>query len=290
MTAAGHWRSVIDGASPLISADELVSCLNDPTVKVFDVRGTWSTPARALPGDYAEGHIDGAVFLDWTKHFNAQDVAIGLAPIADEASAHGSFAALGIDADDLVVLYDASSHMLAGRMWLAMRHWGFANVRVLNGGWPHWKARNLPMSRTTAQPGEGTFEPRLADGLKVDLGGFMTLQASACVIDARGPVSYNGTADDLRSGHIPGSINVPYSAVLDPETGLFLDPAAVHDTLDRLAPDWRSKPVIATCGSGYAATVILLALAQIGAPGTLFDGSFAVWKQDPARPVAQSSA
>lgn len=128
---------VADNHSPLISAEQLAALLDDPSVKVFDVRGTWATPARALPEEYAEGHVAGAAFLDWTKHFNAQDVAIGLAPIANETEARQSFEGLGINRDDLVVLYDASSHMQAGRMWLAMRHWGFSNVRVLNGGWKY---------------------------------------------------------------------------------------------------------------------------------------------------------
>ncbi|WP_299958453.1 rhodanese-like domain-containing protein [uncultured Roseobacter sp.] len=273
---------------PLISADELIAVIDAPNVKVFDVRGTWASPARALPDDYDTGHIPGAVFLDWTRHFIAQDVAPGLAPIADEAEAGVSFATLGINEGDLVVLYDASSHMHAGRIWLAMRHWGFDNVRVLDGGWTNWKNLGMQVSTALAMPGTGSFVPKHVPGLKIDLEEFLTLQDGACVIDARGAANYAGKADDPRSGHIPDALNVPFSAMLDPDSGRFLDTATIVTVLDERAPDWASKPLIASCGSGYAATVVLLALAKIDKTGILFDGSFAVWKQDPDRPVAQS--
>ena len=273
---------------PLISAGDLNAMIDAPNVKVFDVRGTWASPARALPGDYDAGHIPGAIFLDWTQHFIAQDVASGLAPIADEAEARASFAALGINESDLVVLYDASSHMHAGRIWLAMRHWGYDNVRVLDGGWTNWENLGMQVSTESAMPGKGSFVPEHMPGLKLDLEAFLTLQDDACVIDARGAANYAGNADDPRSGHIPGALNVPFSAMLDPDYGTFLDAHTIASVLDKRAPGWASKPLIASCGSGYAATVILLALAMIDKPGILFDGSFAVWKQDPDRPVAQS--
>lgn len=273
---------------PLISADELIAVIDGPNVKVFDVRGTWASPARALPDDYDTGHIPGAVFLDWTRHFIAQDVAPVLAPISDETETRASFAALGINEGDLVVLYDASSHMHAGRIWLAMRHWGFDNVRVLDGGWTNWKNLGMQVSTALAMPGTGSFVPNHVPGLKIDLEEFLTLQDGACVIDARGAANYAGKADDPRSGHIPDALNVPFSAMLDPDSGRFLDTATIVTVLDERAPDWASKPLIASCGSGYAATVVLLALAKIDKTGILFDGSFAVWKQDPDRPVAQS--
>ncbi|WP_299295437.1 rhodanese-like domain-containing protein [uncultured Tateyamaria sp.] len=275
---------------PLISADELNAVMAAPNVKVVDVRGTWASPARALQDDYDAGHIPGAAFLDWTKHFIAQDVAPGLAPIAVKAEARASFAALGINEGDLVVLYDASSHMFAGRIWLAMRHWGFENVRVLNGGWANWINLGMQVSTLSSVPETGSFIPKHVPGLKLDLEEFLTLQDGACVIDARGAANYAGNADDPRSGHIPGALNVPFSAMLDPDSGTFLDADVIVKVLDERAPGWASKPLIASCGSGYAATVVLLALAMIDKTGILFDGSFAVWKQDPDRPVAQSPA
>lgn len=255
-------RAVV-GRPPLISAEELAGLLGRSDVKVFDVRGTWSTPARTLPEDYETGHIQGAAFLDWTKHFIEQGVPLGQASVADEAGARFSFEALGIEDGDLVVLYDDYFHMQAGRIWLAMRHWGFGDVRVLNGGWTYWKSQNLPVTSEVPELKKGTFEPKIRDDLKIDLDVFLDTYEHACLIDARGPVGYAGKPDDPRTGHIPGALSVPFSTVLDPDTGLFLDSDHVAHLLDEKAPEWRGKPIIASCGSGYAATVILLALSEL---------------------------
>lgn len=282
-------QKVINSPSSLIQAEQLEGLIAEPTVKLFDLRGTWGTPARALPEDYEEGHIPGASFLDWTKHFVEQDVAIGLASVANKTGAEQAFRALGINQGDLVVLYDDNSHMLAGRIWWAMRHWGFADVRVLNGGWKYWLAQNKPVSKESRAFKKGTFQPQKQDGLLVTLDTFLKEQDQHCVIDGRGSANFAGKPGDPRTGHIPNSLNVPFSSVLDPDTGLFLDPKTASAVLDEKAPEWRETPIIASCGSGYAATVILLALSELDRPATLFDGSFGIWKQDPDRAVEQES-
>lgn len=290
MSAKERLREVTNARSSLISADQLEGLLGEPSLKVFDVRGTWkTTPASALPDDYDAGHIPGASFLDWTKHFMEPDVAPGLASVADKAGAERAFKALGINEGDFVVLYDAYHHMLAGRIWWAMRHWGFAEVRVLNGGWAYWSAREKPVSKQPPEILPGTFQPRKQEELRVDLAAFLRTKDQHCVIDARGVNSFAGKPDDPRTGHIPGSLNLPYSAVLDAASGLFHDPETLSRVLDEKTPQWRETPIITTCGSGYAATVILLALSELERPASLFDGSFAIWKQDPDRPVSQST-
>ena len=93
-----------DRVSPLISANELYARLQEPGLRIFDVRGTWKTPARAQPEEYARSHIPGATFLDWTKEFLEQDVPLNLASVAGEQEADRSFVNLGINRSDLVVL------------------------------------------------------------------------------------------------------------------------------------------------------------------------------------------
>ncbi len=177
------------------------------------------------------------------------------------------------------LLSDNGSSYVSGDLaeWLQdMRHFGFENVRVLNGGWGHWQEKEFSISVETAKPTKGSFEPKLQTGWKIDIDDFLRAQSSSCVIDARGPISYAGDPDDPRTGHIPGTLSVPFSSLLDADTGLFLGKGALEHVLDTRAPGWRDAPVIASCGSGYAATVLLLALKEIGQNGVLFDGSFAV--------------
>ena len=216
--------------SPLVSARELSDIIGRPRVRVFDVRGRWGQPASY--DEYLAGHIPGAAFLDWTKTFVEQDVPISLASVCGAEAARRSFADLGIDRGDTVVVYDDYHHMLAGRVWWAMRHWGFEDVRVLDGGWKGWTSLGLPVSvETPDTKPRGNFEPRAADdAICVGVEEIVAEAGTACLLDARGAKGYAGTPGDPRSGHIPGAINLPYSEALDKDTGLFLG----HDALSRL--------------------------------------------------------
>lgn len=273
--------------SPLINAEELRPRLGHRSLKLLDVRGTWSTPARSIAEDYRAGHLPGAVFLDWTKEFLEQGVPLNLASVAPDDQAAASFASLGVDDGDMVVVYDDNHHMFAGRIWWAMRHWGFDNVRVLNGGWRHWSAQGLPTSTDVPRGTRGSFRPQRNGALRVSLDEFIAARTEACVLDGRGPAGYAGKPEDRRSGHVPGALSVPYSALIDDATGLFLDDTGLRTQFDERAPGWADRRIIASCGAGYSATVAMLALSKLGVESSLFDGSFAAWKQDPTRPVEQ---
>ncbi len=275
------------GASVLISAQDLLRRLGQPGVKVFDVRGKWGAPAQR--DVYQDGHLPGAFFLDWTREFVDQDKPIHLASVAGAEVAQKSFQRLGIDPGDQVVLYDDYHHMLAARMWWAMRYWGFEHVTVLNGGWSYWVSEGLPTTvADSPPPPAGSFKvTNPVDAFRMGLEDFVDQKDSACLFDARGERGYAGTPDDPRSGHIPGAINVPYSYVLDHRSGRFRSAPEIEAVLDTAAPGWRGERVISSCGSGYAGSVLLLALHEVGKPAQLFDGSFSVWRQDPARAVSR---
>ena len=177
--------------------------------------------------------------------------------------------------------------MLAGRIWWAMRYWGFTNVLVLNGGWQYWLTSNFPVSNLVPAPVKGSFKADRQPGLRLSLDEFLQEKQEACVIDSRGKAGYAGTSEDPRTGHIPGAINIPYSDVLDSESGLFMEPEQTVEVFDRKAPGWRQANIIASCGSGYAATVTMIALCALGARPSLYDGSMAQWKQNPDRDVEQ---
>lgn len=271
--------------SQLISAAELKLALDNPSTKIFDIRGTWASPAKSLPEDYAAGHIPGAVHIDWTTEFLEPDLDVGLAPVADFENASASFKRLGINQNDLVVLYDDYHHMLAGRIWWAMRYWGFDNVKVLNGGWKYWQAQGYETSTSESKAEIGSFVPVKQEQLRVSMEEFIQIKNESCVIDARGKSGYVGNAEDERSGHIPGAINVPYSLTLNEHSGLFHDKATLTALFDKEIPDWRTAKLVSSCGAGYSGTVVMLALLELGMGSSLFDDSFSVWKQDLSRPI-----
>lgn len=271
--------------SPLISPSDLVEILYKPSTKIFDVRGTWSSPARALPEDYAISHIPNAAFLDWTTLFLEPDLPVNMAPVAGIESASLAFRASGINADDVVVLYDGYHHMLAGRIWWAMRYWGFNNVKVLDGGWHHWVAEGRAISTERIVTEPGSFVPKEREHLRVDMESFLQFKQTSCVLDARRLSGYIGSDNDDRSGHIPGAINMPYSQMLDPISGQFLPREHLEGLFDGTIPGWRDQRIISSCGAGYSGTVLMLALSHLGVTSSLFDDSFSVWKQDSSRPV-----
>lgn len=283
--------------SPLISASELRNQLALPKhqqPRVFDVRGKWGGNSEEAQQDYQQGHIEGSVFLDWTMHFLTPNIDIHLAPVAPKDEAQVSFESLGIDKNDAVVLYDDYHHMLAGRIWWAMRYWGFSNVTVLNGGWKYWQACKYPISTKNNPLVQNNktkiFTVNKQVGLRTPLDAIIYRSSNVCLVDARGERNYLGNRNDPLSGHIPGALNIPFRSLLNANNGCFQNKATLEHLLESLIPRIKETPIIASCGSGYAGTVFLLALQEIGITAPLFDDSFSVWKQDSNRPIEQGHA
>lgn len=279
--------SIMDDDSPLISASELEEILGKENIKIFDLRGKWGPPQTSSFDDYAKGHIPGAIFIDWISDFLESGIPINLAPVASKAQAQDSFKTLGISPDDTVILYDDYHHMLAGRVWWAMRYWGFSNVKVLNGGWHYWLAENFPTSIEVHKIEEGTFVVSEQVHLRVKLEQVKNRSGNMHLMDARGPVSYGGDPSDPTTGHISGAINLPYSSLLDAKTGLFKDIESLEALFDEKLKGLDKENLISSCGSGYAGTVLLLALKKVGINASLFDGSFSEWKQNGKLPIEQ---
>ena len=131
---------------PLVGADWLQDNLDDPRVRVLDVRGRH--PSSALPhakhAEYAAGHIPGAVFVDWEHDFIDTDdpVPVQLAPADAFAGRAGE---LGVSERDLIVTYDDYYGIFAARVAWAFRYHG-AESRVLDGGWTSWTDEARPIS------------------------------------------------------------------------------------------------------------------------------------------------
>jgi thiosulfate/3-mercaptopyruvate sulfurtransferase len=273
--------------SPLISAETLLENLDDPKIKVFDVRGVWGANPGSERDQYDKGHIPGAVYLDWTKHFIAPRTLIPEAPVASAADARQSFAALGISAGDTVVLYDHYNHMFASRLWWAMQYWGFGNVKILDGGWPCWNSREHPVSMDEVLPTQGDFVPQKQAHLRVDTSQVLARSPDTILLDARIEKNYLGNSSDPGSGHIPGAISIPFKSLMREEDGPFKASAELEALFAGKLGAWRDKPIISYCAAGYASSVILVALQILGAEAVLYDDSFVVWKKDPQRPIEQ---
>jgi thiosulfate/3-mercaptopyruvate sulfurtransferase len=116
-----------------------------------------------------------------------------------------------------------------------------------------------------------------------------TQAGSHAIVDARPAARFTGEAPEPRegivSGHIPGSLSVPSSNLVNQDGTL-----KPVDELKSLLPDWAA-PTIATCGSGVAAAITALAYACLGNwDVSVYDGAWTDWASDPSRPVATGAA
>lgn len=273
----------------LVSTDWLAERLNDSGIRIVDA--TWYLPTDGRNGreTYDAGHIPGAVFWDIDAIADPADPLPHMVPDAAAFAHH--MADLGIGEGTQVVVYDDIGGMTAPRIWWTLRYFGHERVAVLNGGMAKWRAEDRPVDTSVRETGDGSFNARvhpdriqeLAD-MKRNLDG-KTRQ----VLDARGAGRFAGTdpepRPECRSGHIPGSLNLPFTQLYDADTGEFADAETLKQRFDAAGID-MSKPVTTTCGSGVTACVLALGLHLLGHDDVaVYDGSWTEWGSRTDTPV-----
>ena len=267
----------------LVSTEWLADHLQAPDVRVVDA--TWYLPNDGRIGidTFNEGHIPGAVFFDIDEIADTSSDLPHMLPSPEKFSSRVRKLGLG---DGLrIVVYDANGgSMAACRAWWMFRAFGHDDVAVLNGGLPKWLAEGQPLSDLPTQVQERDFTARYNDFLvrNVDqlIANLDTYKEQ--VIDVRSPGRFSGNEAEpragLRSGHIPGAINVPIPLIMDPKDYFaFRSSAEIQNNLDTAGLDTK-RPLVASCGSGVTACVVGLGLYLIGQKEVaIYDGSWTEW-------------
>jgi thiosulfate/3-mercaptopyruvate sulfurtransferase len=210
-------------------------------------------------------------------------------PTAAEFSAR--MTGLGLSDSDHLVVYDGSGvNLSAPRAWWMFRAFGHTQVAVLDGGLGKWRREHRPLEKGVVTLSAGQFTARLDRRMVRDLAAVRANihQQAEQLVDVRSRGRFAGVEPEprpgLRSGHVPGSVNLPFTDLVQPD-GTILPPAQLRQRFGRAGID-LSRPVVATCGSGTSACALVLGLHLIGHTQTaVYDGAWAEWGGQANTPI-----
>jgi thiosulfate/3-mercaptopyruvate sulfurtransferase len=268
-------------SNSLVSTDWLAEHMSAPDVRVVD--GSWFLPTsgRDARAEYEEAHIPGAVFFDIDDIADTDNPLPHMLPAPEKFSAR--VRKLGLGDGNRIVVYDALGLFSAARVWWMFRAFGDDDVAVLDGGLPKWLAEGRPTESLPTMPQERHFTARLnhlmvrdLDQVRANIG-----TDRAQLVDARSTGRFEATdpepRTELRGGHVPGSLSLPYGELLDPETGTMLPADALRERFQAAGVD-LARPVVTTCGSGVTACILALGLHLLGHRDVaVYDGSWTEW-------------
>ncbi|HEU4920119.1 MAG TPA: sulfurtransferase [Candidatus Limnocylindrales bacterium] len=262
----------------LISAAELAARLDDPTVRIADVRWYLGDPERGRR-EYEQGHIPGAVFVDLDRDLAAPS-GPGRHPLPDPAAFAARVGELGFGSNDLIVAYDDAYGTIAARLWWMLDDLGHSRAALLDGGLRAWRESGLPLATEPSGPAEPrTLRLRDRWSNVIDRDELVPRLPEVTLVDARVAERYRGDTEpvDPRAGHIPTAVNAPARLALT-DDGRFLPGDELAKRFTAVAPP--DRPVVTSCGSGVTACHTAFALRLAGRPAPLlYPGSFSDWSR-----------
>jgi thiosulfate/3-mercaptopyruvate sulfurtransferase len=270
--------------NPIVSVNWLKEHLDDADLIVLDT--TQQVNQTKEQSQFDGLQIKGARYFDIKNDFsdttNPLPNTLPSPEVFTEAARK-----LGINKDSKIVVYDGLGIYTSPRAWWLFKIMGHENVWVLDGGLPAWAKENLPVEEPKKSEYplgnfESKFKPEMVKTKEQILENIHNKEA--VLIDARSSDRFSGETEEprvgLRSGHIPGSINIPYTSLLS--DGKFLP----KEELSKILPQ-DDKSLMFTCGSGVTACIDLLAYELIGNnnPKAVYDGSWTEWGQIDSLPI-----
>lgn len=260
---------------PLISAGELAGRLDDPALRLADVRWYAGEPGRNR-AEYDAGHLPGAVYLDIDTDLT-WPTGPGRHPLPEPAAFASLMGSRGLGDHHSIVAYDDAGGVYAARLWWMLRWIGHPGARLLDGGLAAWVAAGLPLD--TVEPTLPTTVMTVRPGptRQIDREGLCARLGTVTLLDARAPDRYTGEQHpvDPIGGHIPTARNAPTAENLGTD-GRFLPP-------EELARRYRAlgvgeRDTVASCGSGVTACHDIAAMVLAGLPEPiLYPGSWSDW-------------
>ncbi|MEJ8474385.1 3-mercaptopyruvate sulfurtransferase [Roseibium algae] len=264
---------------PLVSTKWLADHLDTPDVVVVNA---WMPPVTdpSMAPKYPDGHIPGAVFFDINAICDTTSDLPHMLPAPHVFSS--AMRKLGIGDGQTIVVYDDFGFYSSARVWWTFLAMGVGRVHILDGGMPKWLSEGHEVTQDLPHRSESHFTARLDNSAVADVNDVRRNLANGSrqVLDARSAARFAGSAPEpragLKSGHMPGALNLPFNNLIAEDgtfkTGQELSQAFTDAGLD------LNKPVTTTCGSGVTAAILTLGLTMAGARDlSLYDGSWSEW-------------
>jgi thiosulfate/3-mercaptopyruvate sulfurtransferase len=276
----------------LVSTEWLEKHLTAPDVRIVDASFFLPMQNRNAQEEYDECHIPGAVRFDIDEIADSSSHLPHMLPPPEKFSSKAR--RLGLGDGNRIIVYDSTGmSSAAARVWWMFRVFGHEDVAVLDGGFPKWLREGRPTEDLPPMPRERHFTARVNSLLVRDALHMISNVESkrAQVVDARSAGRFKGVDQEPRPskrlGHIPGSLNLPFTALFDERERTMLPAGPLAEAVAKAGIDMR-KPVIATCGSGVTACMVSLALFLLGhKEASVYDGSWAEWGNIDHTPIEQ---
>ena len=277
----------------LVTTEWLAGAMGASDLRIVDCTKHLAGTGRNALAEYEAGHIPGAVFMDLADLTDTANPVDNMLPPAEKFASR--MQSLGLGDGSRIVLYDDSAVKTSARAWFMLKMFGAHDVALLDGGIAKWKAEGRPIAQGKEQLRHRHFTAWQDDSsvrTKADVLANLHSKAEQ-VVDARGAARWSGSDPDPRpgiaAGHIPGSLNVPFTDLYNAD-GTFKDKAGLQAAFENAGVN-LGKPVTTSCGSGITASVLLFALSLLGKDdAALYDGSWSEWGADADTPKETSAA
>lgn len=264
----------------LVSSAWLAKEIGASDLRIVDATSFLPDNGRNARSEYEAGHIPGAIFMDLEELADTNSAIPNTLPPPEKFASR--MQSLGLGDGSRIVVYDDSPNKSAARAWWMLTLFGAHDVAILDGGIAGWKSEGRALETGKPALRHRHFTVWKDSSTICDKAGiFANLDTKAAqVIDARGAGRFTGAEKEPRagmaSGHIPGSINLPFGMLFNPD-GTWKRGDALNTVFTDAGAD-LTRPMITTCGSGVTAAAILFAARLLGKEDVaLYDGSWSEW-------------